>query len=192
MTLTIFLVIFGISCSLLGYAYYLKDIFKNHTKPHAFTWLIWGVLMLIGCAGQLSDRGGYGAIVTGFGGLISFIIFALALKYGEKNIYRSDWYCLTFAFLSLIVWFFTSAVWAMVLITVIDMVGYIPTIRKSFSKPHEETLQTYWLGSFSLLSGIAALDTFSLTTLMYPSAIIIANVVLIGVIMVRKKKKVLS
>jgi len=44
--------------ALYSYVPYIKDIFAGKTKPHAFTWLIWGLLTSIAFFGQMADRGG--------------------------------------------------------------------------------------------------------------------------------------
>ena len=46
--------------ALISYVPYFRDIFVEKTKPHAFTWFIWGVLTVIAFVGQMSGHAGPG------------------------------------------------------------------------------------------------------------------------------------
>ena len=185
--------VLGIGATLIAlYSYipYFRDIFCGKTKPHAFSWLIWGLLMVIGFAGQISDQAGPGAWVIGFSACACLSIFALAFRYGEKNITRGDWLCLWISLTAIPLWMITSTpIWSMVLITVIDFVGFAPTIRKSYHKPFEETVIVYTLGAIKHSMGIAALDKCSIITLLYPLSLVITNAGLAALIMVRRSTK---
>jgi hypothetical protein len=54
-------------------------------------------------------------------------------------------------------------------------VGFYPTFRKSFHKPHEENALSYWLNAVKWLLSIFALKTFSLTTALYPISWVLMN-----------------
>jgi len=162
--------------ALVGYVPYFRDIFRGKTKPHAFSWLIWGVLTAIGYAGQVSDGAGAGAWVTGLTAAVCFFIFALAVFRGEKNITRGDWLCLIFSLSAIPLWIFTnSPFWSVILITVIDIVGFLPTFRKSYFKPHEETAVTYTLSSVKFGLSILALQNYSVITVLYPASLVRAK-----------------
>jgi hypothetical protein len=45
----------------VSYVPYLRSIFVANTRPHAFTWLVWGSVMAIAFLAQLSDRAGRAA-----------------------------------------------------------------------------------------------------------------------------------
>lgn len=84
MDIKVAIALISIGITLVGYFYYFRDIFAGKTKPHAYSWLVWGLLTAIAFVGQLSDKGGPGAYVTGVTALMSFIIFSLALNRSEK------------------------------------------------------------------------------------------------------------
>lgn len=173
--------------ALYSYVPYFCDIFRGKTKPHAFSWLVWGLLMVIGFAGQVSDGAGPGAWVIGFSACACLTIFVLALRHGEKNITRSDWWCLWISLTAIPLWMLTSTpLWSMLLITIIDFVGFAPTFRKSYHKPFEETVVVYTLGAIKHSMGIAALERFSLITLLYPLSLVLTNAGLAAMIMFRR------
>ncbi len=74
-----------------GYFFYFRSIFRGITKPHIFTWLVYGVLDVIVFAAQIIKGAGPGAWALGFSAIVCFIIAVLALYWGEKHITKSDW-----------------------------------------------------------------------------------------------------
>ena len=86
----------------ISYIPYFRNIYLRKTKPHAFTWLIWGLLTAIAFFSQLLYGGGARSWVTGATAVLSLTIFLLALKYGEKNITKSDWWSLLGAGIALL------------------------------------------------------------------------------------------
>src|SRR5947199_9165168 len=130
--------------ALISYVPYFRDIFAKKTKPHAFTWLVWGVLTFIAFVGQIVGKAGAGAWVTGMTALVCLIIAGLAVRDGQRDIARLDWIALGGAVIALICWFLTRGpLLSVILITIIDNLGFVPTLRKSYFRPHEQTLSTY-------------------------------------------------
>src|SRR5438067_862277 len=132
---------FGAIISLAGYFLYVRDIFTGKTKPHAFSWLVWGVLALVAFAAQVFEGAGAGSFVLGIDTVICFLIFSLAMYKGEIRYVLFDWVALVLAFFSIFLWWFTKTpTYSVVLVTCADVIGFMPTIRKAFYKPFEETL----------------------------------------------------
>jgi hypothetical protein len=176
---------------LIGYAPYFRDIFIGKTKPHVFSWFIWSVLTCIAFVAQVIEGAGAGAWVTGFTALICFVISILAVKYGEKQITRIDSLCLFGALVGIVLWLLTdNPLAAVVLITVTDALAFIPTFRKTYHKPEEETLIEYFLASVKFLVGLFALESFNLTTTLYPASLVLMNGAF--VVMVLRRRKLIS
>lgn len=147
------------------------------------------MLTAIAFAGQISDGGGAGTWVTATTAATSFAVFGLAIKKGEKNITRSDKLNLGAAGFALLLWFFTSdPLLSIILITIVDFLGFLPTIRKSYSKPHEETLIHYVLAGLKFVLGIAALENYTLVTWLYPASLVAANWFFIFFLVIRRRK----
>ncbi len=182
-----FLGLLAIAVAFYAYVPYFRDIFSGKTKPHAFSWFVWGLLTAIAFLAQLNGHAKAGAWVTGFTAIICFIISGLALKVGRKNIVLIDWFFLSGALFALILWAVTSnPVGAVILITIIDALAFVPTFRKSFHKPDEETVLTYSLSAFKFAIAILALSTFSLTTVLYPLSLVVTNGLFAGMVLVRR------
>lgn len=172
------------------YAYwpYLLGILKGRTKPHIFSWILWGFLMGVACAAQISEGAGPGAWVTGYFSVSSLAIALLAIRKGERHIMRSDWATFVLALAAIPLWLATDdPLGAVILVSGIDILAFVPTIRKSWRKPDEEVAQTYVLCVASLGLSILALESANLVTVLYPAVLVIMNGLLSLIILVRRK-----
>lgn len=174
---------------LIGYGPYVIDIFKGKTKPHLFTFLVWGIASSITWALQVHGGAGVGAWITFTVSAVCIIIFFLCFKYGEKNITTLDVIFLILALTSLFLWLvIDQPIWSVILVVLTDILGFGPTLRKAWDKPHSETLFTWWMAAFRHGLGIAALQRFNLLTLLYPVAWTTSNIIFCIIILIRRAK----
>lgn len=164
-----------------GSAYlYIRDIFRGNTKPHIYTWLIWAIVTIIGFLGQWVSGGGPGSWATGVTALYTLVVLALSFRYGTKDITRFDTLCLTLAVISIIPWLVTQDILLSVtLATFTDVIGFLPTIRKTWNAPRSESLGSMFFDAFKHGLSIASLQTYSLTTWFYPAGVLAAKIVII-------------
>lgn len=94
---------------------------------------------------QLAGQGGIGAWPIGVSGVITSYIALLAyLQRADTHITRADWLFFFAALSALPFWFFTSnPLWAVVSLTVVDVLGFGPTVRKAYRHPHEESAKFF-------------------------------------------------
>jgi hypothetical protein len=167
----------AVAIAVVSYGLYFRDIFAGHTKPHGFTWCIWAGLNAFIFYEQMTHGGGPGAWVTGFAAIANILIFLTAFKYGERNITRLDWVCIGLALAALGVWMFNSdAVLSVILACCVFIIGFIPTLRKSIKRAHEETAATFALNGLKFFITLFALTSFTLTTALYPIVLCVINV----------------
>lgn len=182
----------GILATLMAffsYIPYIRNMLSGKTKPHAFSWLVWGALTAIAFVGQVSDNAGPGAWVTGFTAMVSFFIFITALRTGEKDISKSDWFSLAGAGLAMLLWWATSnPLTAVILITLIDALGFYPTFRKSYHKPHQETAITFAISGLKFIVAIIALENLTLVTWLYPASLVLMNGIFVIMLLIRRKQ----
>jgi len=103
-----FLGVLSILFALIAYMLYLRDIFIYHTKPHAFSWLIWALLAGIAFAAQYAENAGAGSWVTFTDVFLCTLIFIIALRIGEKSYVFLDWISLLAGLFSLTLWWLTK------------------------------------------------------------------------------------
>ncbi|MDD3647715.1 MAG: hypothetical protein PHS44_04420 [Candidatus Dojkabacteria bacterium] len=179
----------GIVLTFVGYIPYIRDIIKGKTKPHAYSWFVWSLATYISFALQISDKAGIGSIITVSAATISFVIFILGLKVGKKYITKSDKIFLISALVALAIWIFAKQpVLSAILISATELLGYIPTIRKSWNNPYTETLSTYLSNTFRHTLGFISLTNYSILTWSYPVTWVIANGVFSAVLIIRRKQ----
>lgn len=170
------LTIVAILFALLAYINYFRDIFRGKTKPHAFTWLIWCVMSTVAFFSQVSDGGGVGTWVLAFTALVDFAIFTASVFKGKTDITNMDWFCLMGAFLGVALFTFNDdPPMSLVIISAVDIIGFIPTVRKSMTKPYQETVVTFGFTSLKYLFAIMALENYTFTTVYYPAVVCLMN-----------------
>ena len=176
--------------AITAFSLYIKDILKNKTTPHLYSWLIWSILQGTAAVAIIQGDGGFGAMNIIFSTLFCTSILLLSCKFGTKNITTYDTVCLIGSLLAIVIWIFTKdPLYSVILITVIDFVGFIPTYRKSFAEPNTETLSTYIINTVGDILTVLALSTYSLTTVLYPASLVITNLFLI-IILKHKRKQI--
>jgi len=174
--------------SVIAFFPYLKDIFKRKTHPHSYTWLIWTILQVTGVIAMFNSGAGIGVLPLAIGAFFCAYIFILSLKYGTKNITIFDTVCLIGALAAIGVYVFLhNPVLSVILITIIDFVGFLPTLRKAYVEPYSETLSLFLLGTVWSTFNIVAISTYSITTTLYPACILFANGVCCTVLWARRK-----
>lgn len=180
----------AIVLTFVGYTPYIKDIFKGKTKPHVFSWFIWGIVTGIIFALQMSAGAGLGSFVTLSVSLISFFIFFKGLQNGDKNIKKIDVIFLVLALIAIPLWLVVKQpVLSIILLSSIDMLAFAPTIRKSFHDPYSETLSLYVITTFRHMLSIVALAEYNIVTYLFPATWVFANAFFALLLIIRRKHK---
>ena len=155
---------------------YVRDILLGKTKPHLFTWLVWGLSALIICVAMAQAGAGAGTWAVAFGAGKCLLFAALALKHGEKNITRTDWASFIACVFAIPLWLMTNdPMWSVIWLVGIEAVAFYPTFRKSVVKPFEETLSNYAWGLIQACFVISSLAQYSLTTSLYAWSVAVQN-----------------
>lgn len=128
----------------LAFLPYIRSTLRGRTRPHVFSWVIWGTNT------------------------------ALAyLKRADVSITPTDWLFLGLALAALPLWHWTDdPLWAVWLITVIELLGFGPTLRNALI--------------------VAALDRHTTATVLFPAAMTAACLVLIVIMAWRRPAFVAS
>jgi len=171
---------------------YIRSVLTGSTKPHVFSWIIWGSTTLVVFAAQLADGGGVGAWPIGFSGVVTIYVAALAFaKKSDITITRTDWLFFLAAATSLPCWYLTAdPLWAVVILTAVDIFGFGPTIRKAYHHPFDEQLTFFVLMAVRNAVAAVALEHYSLTTLMFPT--VMAGVCVAFIVTVLRRRRTMG
>jgi uncharacterized protein with PQ loop repeat len=181
--------IFAGTIGALSFIPYFRDIFLHKTKPHIYTWLIWSLLQGTSVFIMLYGGAGIGVLPFVIGTILCGSIFILSLKYGTKNITLFDTICLIGALVALIFYIFLhNSLLSIILVSIIDFIGFIPTFRKSYVEPKTETASTYIVSAVSSVLAIGALLNYSVITILYPATLILTDTTCWLIIVLRRKK----
>lgn len=179
MDIKIILTIIATIICVVAFFPYFKDTFSLKTRPHTYTWLIWAITQGTAVFGIWYGGGGWGALNLTVGTLFVIAVFLFSLKYGTKNITKSDTAILIVALSAIVVWWqLDKPLISVMMISAIDVIGYIPSFRKSYQEPWSETLISWILFSVSNIFAILALKEYNLLTVTYLVAITSTNIAL--------------
>ncbi len=172
----------------MAYFPYIVSILQGKTKPHVFSWVIWSVTTSIVFLAQLADKGGAGAWPIGFSGIINiYIAFLAYTKKSDSTITRIDWLFFVLAMSSLPLWYVTShPLWAVVILTGVDAVGFSLTFKKAYFRPFEEQLLYFMIMAIRNLVAISALENYSLTTVLFPAVITVTCILFVLMVKYRR------
>ncbi|MCF7834353.1 MAG: hypothetical protein K9L98_03465 [Candidatus Pacebacteria bacterium] len=155
---------------------YIRDILLKKTKPERMTWFIWSILLLIAFFAQLAEGASWSLLATGVDCIAIIIIFILSLKYGVGGATKLDIFAIVGAGVGLIIWYLTKEPLLALLITIaIDICAALPTIIKTYKKPHTETLSAYVLCAVGGLLSAFSVGELNFSLLVFPIWIFILN-----------------
>ena len=174
----------------IGYIPYLRDIVKGKTKPHVYSWFLWSFVTLIAFALQISGGAGTGAFVTLAAAVMCIAVIVLGFIHkSQVKIVWVDTLFLILAVVALLLWLVAKQpVLSAILTTLIDLLGFAPTVRKSWNNPHSETLSFYWLNTFRFGLALIALQNYSIITALYPITWLTANGLFALMLVLRRKQ----
>lgn len=186
MTLKLLFGLASIAFALVAYYFYFRNIARGKTKPHAFSWLVWGLLSGTGFLAQVGAHAGIGAWATGLTSLASLTIACVAFRMGGTQPKRFDWVLLGTALCSLLLLFAVQNERAALMLTLVALLaGFAMNIRKAYQRPQEENATAFWLNTCKFVPAICALAHFSFLTVAYPLAAALGNAAVALVVEVR-------
>lgn len=179
----------AIALVFVAYVPYIRDTIKGKTKPHVYSWFMYSFLSLIIFSLQIYGGAGVGAYVTLSTVFICGLIFVLAMRNGDKNIVLADTLFFIASLFATAIWLFADQPYvSIVLLVTIDVLATVPTIRKSWNRPYEETLFAWSLNAFRIALSIFALQEYNLLTVLFPASWVVLNLSFSAMIVLRRRR----
>ncbi len=173
----------------LGYIPYLKDTIKGTTRPHVFSYFLWSLITLVVFGIQIKNGGGAGSYITLMLVFVIFTTFLLSLKNGKKDIKKIDYLFLVLTLLAIGLWLIIKQpLLSIILLCTIDILAFVPTVRKSWVDPYSETLSLYTITAARHTLAVIALSEITVITALFPTTWIFANALFALVLIYRRKK----
>lgn len=174
--------------AIVGNVPYVVDIFKGRVKPHSYSWFVWSIVSVTVFFGQVAKGAGIGALPTAAAEIFTVIIFFLSLKYGYQKITRTDTIFLFLALGGLIPWIFTHDPTISVAVAVmIDVVAFLPTLRKTWAEPRTEAPLLYALNVARHILALISLEAYNLATMAHSVSMIVTNTLMTVFILSRSR-----
>lgn len=178
--------------AIVGNVSYVKNMLRGSVRPHPYSWLVWTIVSLVTFFGALRKGAGVGAIPTGISELFTVFVFVVALERalkgkGLEHINKKiDTGFLVLALLGLVPWILTKDPTISVMTVVsIDLLAFIPTLRKTWSHPETEHALLYGTNASRHALTLVALETYNVATMLHSIAMIGVNTLM--VIFIRRR-----
>ncbi len=168
--------------SLVAFVPYMYYTVRGNNRPSRATWFIWtlnSLLLLVSYDASGAKETVWLAVGYACG---CFIISILTIWFGEGGWGWLDRCCLLGAVLGVFLWWFTgSPLIAFTSTLIIDLLGVMPTIEKSWKIPGKESRLAWCMWFLGGLTSLGAIERWcplsitSITVMSYPIQITVTS-----------------
>lgn len=171
-----------------AYIPYIYHITKGLVKPHPFSWLIWCLTAISIFFLQTLEGSGAGAYTTAAVAVFALLVFVFALRQSHVTVRPVDVLCLAIALVGLGAWFFVQQpVLSILLMLLVEFIGFIPTLRNTWRRPYDESLSLWGINSARHILALGAIYSYSFVTVINPIFWATLGIGLCIVMVVRRK-----
>jgi hypothetical protein len=176
--------------SIAAFIPYLISILMGKTKPNRVTWWIWsglGILLFF----SYKESGATDTLWVAETYVVTpFLVALLSIEYGEGTWSRLDVLCAIGAIIGTVLWHISgSPQVALSLYIGIDLLGLLPTVKKTYLHPEQEDKLAWFLmviaNCFNLLTALKA----SFFVMLYPLYMILSGSLILALSMRRISAK---
>jgi hypothetical protein len=166
MTIEVISAVVSIILIIVSYVPYLRGMLTKKFRPNPVTWFSWAIVTAAYGIVMLFAGGGLVTWPIALLSVISAVIFVLAIRNGGRaDVAKIDVVCFVISILSFVFWLMThQSNIAVAIFTASQFVAFIPTIRKAWHKPHEDSAYTWGVNSVRWVFMIFAVDQFNFAT----------------------------
>lgn len=168
----------------------IRAIFKGEYKPHRTTRLIFLIVTSLFVLTLLAQGDRVGIILAIIQLISSTAIFILSFKYGVGGTSKTDIVVFVSAMITLLIWRLTdNPTLALYMSILTDIIGFAPTLVKSFKEPYTEDPKFYGSDTVAGTFNILALRSYNLSDLAFPGYIFLVNFASVLLILIGRKSK---
>ena len=191
MNLYMALMVFSGVLSVVALVPYARSIIKGETKPAKATWLIWAILDTMVFAGMLAEgtlNGQMPGVIVG-----TWVVLALAMKYGTPGWTRLDKLCLGATSIGIVLWLvFNNPVWSIVVALSVMSVGSAPTFVSTWRDYTRENKLAWTLVFVSSVAAVLAIPgKWTLANAAQPIVFLAISVVMMFLLHIKPKLSVM-
>jgi hypothetical protein len=148
----------------------------------------------IAYAAQLYEMNYASSWVTGFTAFMCFVFVCLGTsKQALKYIKKVDIYCFVGALGAILLWTLTAnPIYSIILITLIDALGFMPMLRKAYENPETESMWGGVLAAAKFIPALLALEAYTVTSALYPASLVLTNTAYALCLLMGKKNATLK
>jgi len=168
---------------------YIVSTLRGINRPNRATWIIWtavgiSILLSYSAAGAKETVWVAAANLAAFG-----LVLILSFKYGEGGWNLFDAVCLGgAAFGFALWWWFQSPLPTLYSGIFVDLIGALPTLRKSYYDPKSEDLLAWVLFFVANALNLLAIREWNLAIASYPVYMSFITFLVMAILLVRRNK----
>ena len=180
----------SVGIMVVAYAVYIWQTTRDEgVRPHPFSWFLWGFVTGVAYLVQISEGGGAGSWVVGFTAIVCLLIGAVSFLKHRWRFSPFDWLSLGVG-LGVFAYYLLSRnpIQSAILATATDVIGYGSTIKKGWTEPERDSVTSFALNSAKFIPSLLALDSYSITTYLYPATLVLMNAAVAAMLLIRRRQ----
>lgn len=180
--------VLGFTSGLLALLFYTQialGAVNGKLRPNPTSWLIWSFNDTLILAGSLSLGAWNTLWVPIVYAILGWLIFAIALRNDKRAPTLLESLCLVGACVGWIAYLWQGGIWAIIVGSLVNSVGCVPTFRAALQTPEKESLSAWiviWLSVFCMSLSCERLE-FSL--LLFPVSSVVNCSAVVGALLWR-------
>ena len=153
----------------IAYIPYIVSVIQGKTKPHPFSWLLWGLIGILSLYFYI-HVGAHETLPFAYcGAVFPFVIFLFSIKYWKGGFSQFDYLVLALSLVSIILYLiFHSATVSLSMSILADMFAFMPTLRKTYLDPSSESLSSWGLFLTSYFLSVFAISKWTYGVAIFP------------------------
>lgn len=171
----------GIAITLAAYAILLYQIVWGPKQPSAIAWFGFGLCTFVGWVVQLyAGVTWLDSTVMSITALSCGVVACVSFSKARKRPTLTDWAAFALGLVTFVAWLLCritryDETLAVVLATTSDLILYWPLVRSGWLHPERDSRMAYGLNSAKFIPQLLTIAPWTLASVLYPVALVIAN-----------------